>query len=95
MTDWGAHHNDIAQWGLGADGSGPESVEATFEQTKAREPNCYNCPPQFDVTYTYPKNFNKYVDGTKLVTMSQGENGVKFEGDEGWIFVDRGKIRGQ
>ncbi len=93
MTDWGAHHNDIAQWGLGADGSGPASVEATFEPTKAREPNCYNCPPHFEVTYTYPKNFNKFVDGTKLVTMSKGENGVKFEGDDGWIFVDRGQIQ--
>lgn len=59
MTDWGAHHNDIAQWGLGMDGSGPITIEA---QGKApdREAKHYNYAPEFKVTYTY-------ANGAKLI----------------------------
>src|SRR6185295_14086372 len=28
MTDWGAHHNDIAAWGIGLERSGPVGIEA-------------------------------------------------------------------
>jgi predicted dehydrogenase len=84
MTDWGAHHNDIAQWALGMDGSGPSAVEAEGEEP-SKEPNSYNCHPQFKITYTY-------ANGTKLICQSK-ENGVRFEGEDGkWIFVNRGKI---
>jgi predicted dehydrogenase len=85
MTDWGAHHNDIAQWGLGMDEGGPIAVEATGEQP-SKEPNSYNCHPHFTVTYTYPGDI-------QVLCMSDGDNGIRFEGEDGkWIFVDRGKI---
>jgi len=85
MTDWGAHHNDIAQWALGMDESGPIEVFSEGEEP-SKDPNSYNCHPHFKVTYTY-------ANGTQLVCMSRGENGVRFEGEDGkWIFVSRGRI---
>ena len=85
VTDWGAHHNDIAQWGLGADDSGPVEVESECGRP-TNEPNSYNCPPDFKITYTY-------ANGVKLFCQSEGENGVRFEGEDGWIFVSRKEIR--
>jgi len=84
LTDWGAHHNDIAQWALGMDGSGPVSVTASGTKP-ADKPDCYNCNPHFTVTYTY-------ATGTHLITSSDGENGNRFIGDDGWIFVNRERI---
>jgi predicted dehydrogenase len=85
MTDWGAHHNDIAQWGLGMDGSGPVAVEGVGIADS--RPDCYNVHSDFTVTYTY-------ADGTRLVCTAGGENGIKFLGEDGkWIFVNRGKIQ--
>ncbi len=84
LTDWGAHHNDIAQWGLGKDETGPVAVTAVGGEP-SKKPNSYNIPPHFAVTYTYD-------DGTRLVTTSDGENGNRFVGDKGWIFVSRERI---
>ena len=84
MTDWGAHHHDIAQWGLGADDTGPVEVTAVG-QNPSEKPNSYNCHPHFAVSY-------RYADGTRLVSTSDGENGNRFIGDRGWIFISRGRI---
>jgi predicted dehydrogenase len=84
MTDWGAHHNDIAQWGLGTDDSGPVAVEGVGIAEK--RPDCYDVHSEFMVKYTYPS-------GTELLCTSAGENGVRFIGEDGrWIFVSRGRI---
>ncbi|NLN77158.1 MAG: Gfo/Idh/MocA family oxidoreductase [Armatimonadetes bacterium] len=85
LTDWGAHHNDIAQWALGYDRSGPISVEGFGKGPDPIGPNCYNTFPEFDLDLTYD-------NGTVLHVTSKGENGVRFEGEDGWIFVARGKL---
>ena len=85
MTNFGAHHIDIAQWGLGMDDSGPVATEgtATFHPEKH-----YEVTQACRVTHTY-------ANGVILV-VGQGEKdcpgGVTFVGSEGTIFVDRGKI---
>jgi predicted dehydrogenase len=85
LTDWGAHHNDIAQWGLGMDRSGPVTVEAIGRGPLIGK-NCYSAFPEFNVTYTY-------ANGVTMLCTNQGENGVDFEGENGSIFVSRGTIR--
>jgi len=85
LTDWGAHHHDIAQWGLGMDASGPIGVYSYGRGAKIGE-NCYNAFPEFDIYFTYP-------GGIVMHSTNQGENGVEFEGEGGTIFVSRGTIR--
>ncbi|MGD9722346.1 MAG: Gfo/Idh/MocA family oxidoreductase [Pirellulales bacterium] len=86
MTDWGAHHVDIAQWGIGAENSGPVSVAGTAIHPNI--PNGYNTATEFHVVCTY-------ADGTELVIRHDTENGVTFEGEQGTIFVSRGDLQGK
>lgn len=85
MTNFGAHHLDIAQWALGMDGGGPTSIDgkATFHPEKVHE-----VTETCRLTYTYP--------GGVTVVVGQGEKdipgGVTFIGSEGRIFVNRGKL---
>jgi predicted dehydrogenase len=84
LTDWGVHHNDIAQWAMGTDTTGPVTIAA--ESTPVgTDPNSYNCPSDFKVTYTY-------ASGVELICSAKGKNGILFTGDAGWIFVDRARI---
>jgi len=80
MTDWGAHHNDIAQWGMGTDHTGPIRIKparAVFPSD-----GLYDTAIAFDVVY-------EYANGVTVITSSDG-HGVKFEGPDGWVHVDRG-----
>jgi predicted dehydrogenase len=92
LTNWGAHHNDIAQWALGMDDSGPVLVEGTGE-APSQQPRSYNIHPHFTITCTYA-NGPGGGNGTVLRSVSRGENGLRFEGEDGkWIFVSRRTIQ--
>ncbi|MCL5096779.1 MAG: Gfo/Idh/MocA family oxidoreductase, partial [Candidatus Omnitrophica bacterium] len=88
MTDWGAHHDDIAQWGNGTERSGPVEVEG--KSLIDMIPGGYNTAARYEVNF-------KYANGVRLTVLDDQthhlENGVKFEGTEGWIFVNREKIQ--
>jgi len=79
MTDWGAHHFDIAQWGLGRDLGGPVSVEGTG--TLPRD-GIFETYTSFNCTYYYD-------DGIKMIATNP-EHGTRFEGSDGWVHVWRG-----
>ena len=85
MTDWGAHHMDIAHWGMGIEQGGPLSVEG--HGTLPNIPNGYNTPNRFTVDYLYPNDVHLLVD--------IGDNGVLFEGDKSRVYVNRGRITGK
>ena len=81
ITGWGAHHFDIAHWAMDVELSGPSRIEGTavFPTNKI-----WNVHGAYHVELLYPKNVRVSVSDTF-------ENGVKFYGDEGWIFVSRGE----
>ncbi len=85
MTDWGAHHNDIAQWGLGMDGSGPVWIEGTGVFPTE---GLYDVATSFEITY-------EYATGQRVICSDGGRFGVTFEGSDGWVWVTRGDIETQ
>lgn len=82
MTDWGAHHIDIAQWAID---SYPIAVHG--ESTLPTIADGYNVAERFKAKMTY-------ANGVELNINDYGRNGILFEGTEGRIFVSRGNLVG-
>ncbi len=94
LTDWGAHHVDIACWALGAGDTGPSMVtplEYTLPvEYKDGHPTVadqYNAATKFKIKVDMP-------NGVEMIITSEGRNGILFEGTKGRFFVNRGTIDG-
>ncbi len=101
LTDWGAHHNDIALWGMGLEHSGPVTAQAV--PLLAPIPGGFSFPSLYRVEYTYANGVTHtcqtvVTEGpggnvlTEPILPGELPNGVKFLGTQGWIFVSRLKI---
>lgn len=98
VTNWGAHHIDIAQWGLGMDDSGPVEVYGKGEY------------PQDGLFNTASKVYFEctYASGARLIVQTRGSEdapsgsargqkkfsgGTTFYGEKGMLHVDRGQLQ--
>jgi myo-inositol 2-dehydrogenase/D-chiro-inositol 1-dehydrogenase len=83
ITGWGQHHFDSAAWGMDTELTGPVSVEAVAEFPKS---GSWNVHGDFMVKHEYENGITVYTSGGY-------PNGIRYEGDQGWIFVTRGEYR--
>jgi predicted dehydrogenase len=81
MTDWGAHQLDIAHWAMGMENSGPLAVDGHAQMPSVS--NGFNTPLEFNVDMHYPNEI------LVKVHTAATESCVRFEGDGGWLRVQR------
>lgn len=86
IAGYGVHDLDIAQWGMGVERSGPVAIAGR---------GVYPSDGLYDTILTYEIEYT-YANGVKIVMTDTGRNrhGVKFIGDEGWIFT-RGELEAE
>lgn len=95
LTDWGAHHVDIACWALGATETGPSKITPVefklpveYKDGNPLVQDQYNAATNFKIKVDMPND-------VEMIITSEGDNGILFEGTEGRFFVNRGKISGK
>ena len=86
ITNWGAHQIDVAQWALGMDDYGPDSVEGTCERMSTAGGKLWNVHTKYDLHYSY--NNGK----TDVNVSDKYPMGIKFIGEKGdWLYCMRGE----
>jgi predicted dehydrogenase len=102
MTDWGAHHVDVAVWTLDQIRSSLGRVE--IEPVAVEHPvPLKDGMPTLDDRFNTAVTFNVRAtldDGVELRICDTGgdlgfDNGILFEGDTGRFFVNRGRLSGK
>jgi predicted dehydrogenase len=84
LLDWVGHHVDIAHWGLGFDTSGPSEIEG---QGDFPAPNAlWNTCTNYRIELKYPQAITMIIAGGH----DDIQNGTKWIGTEGWVWVNRG-----
>jgi len=82
ITDWGAHHLDIAQWGMDTERTGP--VEIQSEDVVFGTGGLWNTANRYRVTCKYQQGFTLIVADTDKL-----RQGIRFIGTDGWLHVSR------
>ncbi len=95
LTDWGAHHVDIACWAIGASDTGPSKVTPLEYSLACEYKDGY---PVVDDRYNIATSFKiraEMPNDVEMIITNEGDNGILFEGTKGRFFVNRGKIVGK
>jgi predicted dehydrogenase len=99
MTDWGAHHVDIAAWAFDLSDTGPVQVKPVMAEHPVplkdgmpTDPSQYNTATKFHVTAMFENGAVLHIrDRAQDLGF---DNGLMLEGTKGRIFVNRGKLTG-
>src|SRR3954447_5075712 len=83
VTDWGGHHPDIAQWGMGTEMTGP--VEIRNAKGSFPPDKLWNTATEFSFEAVYE-------GGVTMIVSDKEKMGVTFVGSEGTVYANRGKL---